>query len=323
MKWKPIVVGVDDSPEARLALALAWKIAEPAGAELVAVHAVPDLWLASGIEAAPYVTPEVREVLIRESRTHFERLLADVLPPSVRPRLDVRTGPAALALGDAASRRGAELVVIGGREHGALARGLGRSTAHYLVRTLDVPLLVARPGAAAVHRVLVAVDVSSAAIPAIKAAERLAQLLRAQVRILHVVEPIQLLYLPVAVIDQQAFEQRARDAFERLLAPLAPLVREDRVVRTGPVAETIAQEAIAWHADLLVLGSHGKGWVDRLLMGSITERLLTFLPVSVLVVPAGAVPKRATARRAGRGQGRTRKPSGPVPKAKRKGKPRA
>ncbi|HUL02146.1 MAG TPA: universal stress protein [Gemmatimonadales bacterium] len=317
MKWKPIVVGVDDSPEARLALALAWKIAEPAGADVVAVHAVPDLWLASGLEEMPLVTPEVLEVLVRDSRTHIERLLADVLPRSARPRLDVRTGPAALALGDVARQRRAELVVIGGREHGALARGLGRSTAHYLVRTLDVPLLVARPGTGAVNRVLVAVDVSSASIPAIKAAERLAQLLRAQVRILHVVEPLRLLYLPVAELDQQAFEQRARDAFERLLAPLAPLVREDRVVRTGPVAETIAQEAIAWHADLLVLGSHGKGWIDRLLMGSTTERLLTFLPASVLVVPAGAVPKRATARRAGTVQRRPRS------KARRKGKPRA
>ena len=86
MTRKPIVVGLDDSPEARLALDLAWKIAEPSGAELVAVHAVPDLWLASGLEEGPFVTPEVREVLVRDSRTHLERLLADVLPRSARRR---------------------------------------------------------------------------------------------------------------------------------------------------------------------------------------------------------------------------------------------
>ena len=308
MTWKPIVVGVDDSPEARPALALAWKIAEPAGAELVAVHAVPDLWLASGLAEPPIVVPEVREVLVRESRAHVQGLLAAVLPHAAQPRLEIATGPAALALGDVAKRRGAELVVIGGREHGALARGLGRSTAHYLVRTLDVPLLVARPGDGVVNRVLVAVDVSTAAIPAIKAAERLARLLRARVRILHVVEPLRLLYLPVAALDQQAWEQRGRDAFERLLAPLAPVVPEDRVVRTGEVAETIAQEAAAWGADLLVLGSHGKGWVDRLLMGSTTERLLNYLPVSVLVVPTGAARKEkaATPRQSRTRRGRKR-----------------
>lgn len=300
MSWKPIVVGVDESPEARHALALAWKIAEPAGAELVVVHAVPDLWLASGLDDQPLVTPEVRDVLVRESRRYVERLVEEALPHTARPRVEFRTGPAALALAREVARHGAELVVIGGREHGALARGLGRSTAHYLVRTLDVPLLVARPRAGAMHRVLVAVDVSSAAIPAIKIAERLARLLGARIRILHVVEPIRLLYMPLAVIDQQAFEQRARDAFEQLLAPLAPVVPEERVVRTGPVAETIAAEAIAWDADLLVMGSHGKGWIDRMLLGSTTERLLTFLPAPVLVVPTGAAAKQGTSRRKAR-----------------------
>ena len=72
------------------------------------------------------------------------------------------------------------------------------------------------------------------------------------------------------------------------------------------MAETIAQEATNWNADLIVVGSHGKGWVDRLLMGSTTERLLTFLPASVLVVPTGAALARATVRPRARGRGRVR-----------------
>jgi nucleotide-binding universal stress UspA family protein len=47
-------------------------------------------------------------------------------------------------------------------------------------------------------------------------------------------------------------------------------------------------EAAAWRADVVVVGSHGKGWVDRLLIGSVTEDLLNNLPCAVLVVP---VPK--------------------------------
>ena len=41
-----------------------------------------------------------------------------------------------------------------------------------------------------------------------------------------------------------------------------------------------------WGADLVVLGSHGKGWVDRMLLGSTTERLLSHLPTSMLVIPS-------------------------------------
>jgi nucleotide-binding universal stress UspA family protein len=55
--------------------------------------------------------------------------------------------------------------------------------------------------------------------------------------------------------------------------------------------ETILREAFAWQADLLVVGSHGRGWAERLLLGSVTERLLNHLPTSLLVVPTprGAV----------------------------------
>ena len=45
MARKPIVVGVDGSVESRRAIELARRIAEAARAELVPVHAVPDLWL--------------------------------------------------------------------------------------------------------------------------------------------------------------------------------------------------------------------------------------------------------------------------------------
>jgi nucleotide-binding universal stress UspA family protein len=60
---------------------------------------------------------------------------------------------------------------------------------------------------------------------------------------------------------------------------------DDRVMRRGVAAEIIAAEAATWSADVVVVGSHGKGWVERLLVGSATERLLALLPASLLVVP--------------------------------------
>jgi nucleotide-binding universal stress UspA family protein len=83
---------------------------------------------------------------------------------------------------------------------------------------------------------------------------------------------------------------------------------DDRVVRRGRADEEIAEEASAWHADVVVLGSHGRGWVDRLLIGSTTERLLNRLPASLLVVPINRPaqrqpePARARSRRARRGK---------------------
>jgi len=305
---KPIVVGVDDSPESRRALALAWKIAEAAHAELIPVHAVSDLWLAGGFDEMPILLPEVQTALTQASRQQIARVIEEVLPRAAVRRLEVRTGPPAFVLAEVAQQQGAELVVLGGKHHGAVARGLGRSTAQYLVRKLDVPVLVVSPAADSLGRVLVAVDLSAAAVPTIKAAERLAKLLGARLRIVHVVEPLRLMYLPVDALDQAGYEQHSREAFERLTARLAKVVREDQVLRTGPAAEAIAEEAAAWHADLVVVGSHGKGWVDRLLVGSTTERLLHMLPASLAVIPTGAVAQQRAAPRARKPRPRKARP---------------
>ena len=56
-------------------------------------------------------------------------------------------------------------------------------------------------------------------------------------------------------------------------------------MRRGRAAAAITSEVRQWNADLVVMGSHGKGWVDRLLIGSTSERLLNVLPTSMLVVP--------------------------------------
>jgi nucleotide-binding universal stress UspA family protein len=293
MSPKPIVVGVEDSVESRHALAFAWKIAEAAQAELVVVHAVPDLWLATGLNETPVVLPEVQDALTRASRAQIERVVAEVLPHSAARRLEVRAGPAAFAVADVARQRRAELVVLGGKHHTALARTLGRSTVHYLVRTLDIPVLVVGPATGPATRVLAAVDLSDAAIRTIKAGERYAKLLGGKLRIVHVIEPLHLLLVPVEALDQAAYARYTRQAFEDMIAPLPATVLEDQVVRTGPAVETIVAEVAVWHANILVVGSHGKGWVDRLLIGSTTEHLLNALPASVLIVPTtAATPKK-------------------------------
>lgn len=318
MDRRPIVVGVDGSPESRRAVELAWEIARTARADLIPVHAVPDLWLAEGLEAVTELPPAVRDALVRDSRRAIERFLERTRAHAARARLEVRTGPAALAIAAVARQRRAQLMVLGGRQHGALARGAGRSTAHYLVRTLEIPLLVVGRSQRPVTRVLVAVDLSPASSATLSAARQLAHQLGARLRVIHVVQPLRFMFLIVDALDQTAFEERSRAAFDRLTAPLANLARDDRVLRAGAAAETILAEAAAWRADLLIVGSHGKGWADRLLVGSTTERLLNALRVSVLVIPtarkrARTAPSRRTSpRRARRTTVSLRRPRAPA-----------
>jgi nucleotide-binding universal stress UspA family protein len=206
------------------------------------------------------------------------------------------------------------LVVVGGRHHGALARGLGGSTAHTLVRTLGIPVLVVGPGGPAVARVLAAVDLSEATAPTFAAAAQYARLLDAGLRVVHVVEPIKFPVVVPLTIDASEFERRSTMAFEDLLRDVDDTGTVDRVVRRGTAVEVIATEVADWGAGLVVVGSHGKTWVDRMLIGSTTERLLNLLPASLLVVPIEAGRPRAGRRaptRSRRGHPRTRKGARP------------
>jgi nucleotide-binding universal stress UspA family protein len=169
------------------------------------------------------------------------------------------------------------MLVLGGKHHSKLGRWLGGSTVHQVVRRLTVPLLVTAGELRVRPRVMVAVDPSYAAAPTVKQAVAFARLLGSPLHALHVVDP------PPAIAELP--RDWSREIVERDIWPRLPLVEEAKVIREGDPFETIVAEAAAWHADVIVVGSHGKGWVDRLLIGSVTEDLLNNLPCAVLVVP--------------------------------------
>lgn len=104
---------------------------------------------------------------------------------------------------------------------------------------------------------------------------------------MHVVSPVRYAQVVPRAPDRRLFRQRAVEAFERRATDLG-VAKFERAVRYGAVETEIAAEASHWKADLVVVGSHGKGFVDRLLLGSTTEWLLRRLGVSLLVVPMWA-----------------------------------
>ena len=303
MRWQPIIAGVDGSPESLRAASLAWRIAKAADTRCLLVHAVPEIWAPAGF--APLVnSAEVFDLLVTELRQLLARELRAEVPESIRQALIARPGRPTLVLEEIARDIGAGLIVVGGHPHGALARGFGGSTAHNLVRTSAVPVLVVAEGSRAPVRVLAATDFSTAASPTLSTAMRYADLLDGQLGIVHAVEFGTTIPL---TLDIDLLESRSRDELERLVdregASIAP---DDRLLRRGRADEEIAEAAAAWHADLLVVGSHGPGWIERLLIGSTTERLLNRLPTSLLVVPINKpaarrpAPQRETPARRGR-----------------------
>ena len=301
MSWKPIVVAVDASTEAAGAAAFAVRLSQRAGTSCHLIHAARDVWASVGVEGGG---DKLWQVLIDQARASITAAVKDVVPRELVDQMTVRFGRAPLVLKQAVRELGAELVVLGGKHHSTLGRWLGGSTGLNVARTTNVPLLVTAGPATAIRRVLVAVDLSGAAAPTLAAAERYAELFGAELRAVSALEPLPVIPEVSPPYDGTEFYAMSEEQLRREIWPLIRSRSVEKVVRIGTAVETISQEATEWRADLLVVGSHGKGWAQRLLLGSVTEQLLNHLPTSLLVIPApaAAAVEPAAAREAERPQ---------------------
>ncbi len=285
MAWKPIVVGIDSSPEAAWAGAVGADLANTAGTSCQLVHAARDVLTAFAMAELPEQAQELSDSHLAQAKDEVQHGLWGIVPPELAEHLMIRPGRPTWVLKEVATELDAGLIVLGGKHHTLLERWFAGSTALNVARTTDVPLFVTGGLHAPIRRILVAADQSYAAQPTIKTAERFATLLGAELRVMCAFEPLPI--LPDApTYDVESYYTLLDEHVKREVWPLVLDPSAEKITRHGLAFDAIAHEVADWHADLLVVGSHGKGFVDRLLIGSVTERLLNQLPTSLLVVPA-------------------------------------
>ncbi|HYW13047.1 MAG TPA: universal stress protein [Longimicrobium sp.] len=194
-------------------------------------------------------------------------------------------------LGDAACDAGC-LLVVGPTHRGPAGAALLGTTAQRVLHGARIPVLVLRGDLPPAPRVLVCVDVASPHAAAmlhrgLAAVESLSPGAAAiDVRVLLVVGLEVDLPIP-GLHDRLAGAAREQlDAFVAELGELPEGVRVEGRVRTGAPAREAVAEAAEWPAELVVVGSHGRGGAARALLGSVAEAVVRDAPCSVLVVPS-------------------------------------
>ncbi len=283
MKLQTILAGVDGSRQSIHAASLACRLAEASGGTCHLVHAAAEIQTPTEILGIASGEPSPTQHLKHEARRRIRVKLRKAVPNDVLERLEVEVGRAPKILAEAARRREADLVVVGAKRRAKMIRALAGSVVPYLLRTLDVPVLLATPLDELPNRFLVAADLSDAAEPTIAYGLALAEQLGGTVKVLHVVEPeVMPAGLPLK-LDVENLAKYSKMAFEERVRRVAGDV--DYTLRRGRAGAEIGEEAADWNADVIVVGSHGRGWVDRLLLGSTAAQLANTLPASVLVVP--------------------------------------
>lgn len=301
MSWGPIIVGVDASSAAAGAAVVGERIARLASVPCQVIHAVRDAWAPLvAVTIDPQVV-DMQGLQLSVARQQVNDALGTAVSDQLHQKLEVVFGPAPVVLQQAMRERRPGLVVLGGKHHSVLERWLGGSTSLHVVRSAEVPVLITAGTPQSFRRVLVAADLSRASGPTIGLAERFARLVGAQLRVLSVFEPLPDLS-GTPPVDPAEYFALAQETLERDIWPLVATPGVEKMVRHGTVVDTLLREATDWKADVLVVGSHGKGWAQRVLLGSVTEQLINQLPTSLLVAPVGvavaALEKRKRRERA-------------------------
>ena len=275
------LAGYDGSAESRAAVELAARMAEPAGADVVAVNVYPPGSATYWIGVAAFEYDEIEA----EYRREAEQLLEELDVPAVTRRA-LRADSAARGLNDFAESTGAELLAVGATHHGPFGRLAPGSVGMHLLHGAPCPVLVAPAGSGErpLRTIGVAYDGREEARAALRAADLLAVRLDARLLVLGANQPL-LAPIGAAVMYPPTIATDAENAFTAAVQQAADGTRAAAEARTmiGPPNEVLTQASA--DVDLLVTGSRGYGAVRGVVLGSVSRHLVDHAECPVMVVP--------------------------------------
>ena len=283
LELAPLLVATDATTGSDAALRAARAIANRTGQQikLLAVFA-----------PAPVVGAEVQVALSARSeadqrlalKMELTQQLERVGVPDNWP-LEIVMGDPAATIAQAAASHGAEMVIMGLGGHELVDRIFGDEMVLKVLRLGTTPVLAVAPTFHALPcHAIAAVDFSASCGRALALG---GQLLSSPGRIslVHVTQP-----------DKDPASWSARDAayvgtvgraLDRLIAEtdVPPGVRFERKVLAGDPAQQLLSYVTAYSPDLVIAGSHGHNFLTRLMIGSVSTRLLRDARRSILIVP--------------------------------------
>lgn len=293
-----IMVATDLSPLAGQAVARAFGLAAQQHASLVVAHVLNDrvleqLRLLMGGEAGP-VEQRLRDAAQARLQAQIDAVDRHGITPDVR----LLTGEIIATLLHEAEHTDAGLLVLGAIGEARARRFVLGATVERLLQKTRRPLLVVRqPATGPYRRVLVPVDFSDWSRPSLDLARALAP--EARLVLLHAYEVPFESQLNFAGLEEgvmQVYRTETRLQAEAQLKALAteanlPSGSYDIRLKHGPAVPMIEQALVQERCDLVVMGKHGRGWVEEVLMGSATQHLVQEAGIDVLVTsratPAG------------------------------------
>ena len=287
-----VLLATDGSKDARAAAEYLNDFPLPSDAtiRIVTVVTLPP----SSLDVPPVAA--LNESLLAEGRRVVDEARA-LLEPRVGVEERVLQGNPKHEIVRAAEEWPADLVVVGGRGLAGVRGFLLGSVSQTVARHVHCPVLVVKGRARPLVSVLIATDGSDGANEAIRflLSLPLPPAKKVRVRLLSAVEPVAYPGSAPKMIRAQLkgmiaqLERERRAEVEKVLDRAArelevKVTRLTRSMPTGHPAREIVAAAASFDADLVVVGARGLGGMKRLLLGSVSERVLHDARCPVLIV---------------------------------------
>jgi universal stress protein E len=267
--WGKLMVCTDASDEGQNAVAVTLELARACNSQVFAVQV---LQIVPEFQA---VAPDLRAILGKGVQENMAviKAAADKLGVSLQTVTPQGQLPHAAIVATAEQIR-PDLIIMGRCGKSALGRILmGNVTARVIGHSLMNVLVVPRGGMVGFQRILVASDGSPYSEAALKLALSMAKQAKSQL-------------IGVAVAPEKGDTLEAKAIIRRMLTAASGAGVPFKGVNPQGVAPAtgIVQQAIKHEVDLIIVGSYGRTGLKKLLMGSVTERVIGRSPCPILVV---------------------------------------
>lgn len=301
-----ILVPLDGSVRAERALPVAAQIARAAGGSLLLVRVVSSpIDYSGGLSPVPVMNEQIIESVMQVAADYLKATASQPSLAGIEIATEVLFGFPTQELSESARAHGSDLIVLCSHGRTGLTRWALGSVAHTLVHQSTVPVLVLRKAEALAPPqrgpaicTLVPLDGSALAEAALAPAQALTEALAAPGRgALHLVQVVKAFQSTAAEGFVDELNEEAFQLARSYLAAVARRVESEVTERTPEVTSAVvrapdvvsalldvAEQEGTGGCDLIAISTHGRGGLERWVMGSVTQRLLNASRLPVLVV---------------------------------------
>ena len=263
-------------------------MARELGARLDLFHVISDTPIDRLRRLLAEAPADLEARVITDARGDVERL-AELLREvyHIQAHADVASGELIAAINDRAAASHADLVVLGARGLGRFKEMVVGSVSHRVLHHSPCPVWIVHGPVPSLARVLLPLGGEEDAEPALRFFAKRPFPDSVEMHVLSVV-PLSDPLWPLEAVKREALVQQQIEAAGRFAQATARRLGELGYRAVGATglgwpAETILQEAVGRRADLVVMGSHSRKGVKRLLLGSVSHAVLHHAKTSVLL----------------------------------------